>query len=321
LLRDLFFSHRAQTVCSLQLPAVMNETSINRRAFLRSTAASLVALNANPALVLRAAPVSLRIGVIDPASSRALDAAPSARNHGITMGVDEAKRAAELFGGAVEQIPLKIGDLGRAQLSAVIGDDNVEACAGLARMAAQHRILFMNVGCADDSLRVRGCETFTFHVAPSGAMFRDALAQSGRRDHASATAWDGSLTRFGADSLNQRFRAAFGRPMTSEAWTAWFAVKVLWELSLRAKSSSAIALRNYLERDSTQFDGHKGSPLSFRRWDHQLRQPLYVVEPTANGEVRVVAELPVAGETEPFRAALDRLGTPQRSSAPCGRGL
>jgi len=235
------------------------------------------------------------------------------------MGVDEAKRAAELFGGAVEQIPLQIGDLGRAQLSAVIGDDNGETCAALARAAARHRILFMNVGCADDALRVRACETFTFHVAPSEAMFRDALAQSGRRDRASATAWDGLLTRFGADSLNQRFRAAFGQSMTSEAWTAWFAVKVLWESSLRAKSSSAIALRNYLERDSTQFDGQKGAPLSFRTWDHQLRQPLYVVEPTPNGGARVVAELPVAGETESFRAALDRLGTPQGSSAPCGR--
>jgi len=262
----------------------------------------------------------LRIGIINSASARPPAAALVARNHGIALGIDEARRAAELFGGAIEQIPLKIDDVGRARLSAVIGNDDVETCAAMSRVAAEHRILFMNVGCGDDALRGRGCGTFTFHVAPSAAMLRDAVSQSGRGDRASATAWDASLTRFGADSLNQRFHAAFGEPMTSAAWTAWFAVKGLWESSLRAKSANATALRNYLERDSTQFDGHKGSPLSFRSWDHQLRQPLYVFEPTPNGAARVVAELPIAGENESFRAALDRLGTPQRSSAPCGRG-
>lgn len=214
---------------------------------------------------------------------------------------------------------MRIDDFGRAPIAAVIGDDDAEACAALSHAAAERRILFVNVGCTADALRADGCGSFTFHVAPSDAMLRDALAQSGRGDRASPTAWDASLVRFGADSLNQRFRAGFGRPMTAEAWTAWFAVKVLWESSLRAKSSSGVAIRDYLQRDATQFDGHKGWPLSFRAWDHQLRQPLYVLEPTANGgDARVIAELPVAGATEPFRAALDRLGAPHTSSVQCG---
>lgn len=202
-------------------------------------------------------------------------------------------------------------------MSAVIGDDDADTCAALSKAAAEHRVLFMNIGCTADALRGEGCGSFTFHVAPSVAMLRDAVSQSGRGDRASATAWDPSLARFGADSLNQRFKSDFGRPMTSEAWTGWFAVKVLWESSLRAKSSSTIAIRDYLERDTTQFDGHKGSPLSFRAWDHQLRQPLYVLEPTPSGETKVVAELPVAGATESFRAALDRLGVAPGSPVHC----
>ena len=63
--------------------------------------------------------------------------------------------------------------------------------------------------------------------------------------------------------------------MTPPAWGAWFAVKALWESSLRMKSVEPRQLADYLTRDTTQFDGHKGRPLSFRPWDHQLRQLVY----------------------------------------------
>jgi hypothetical protein len=88
------------------------------------------------------------------------------------------------------------------------------------------------------------------------------------------------------------------------------AVKVLWESSLRARSGTAGKLTDYLNRDTTQFDGHKGMPLSFRSWDRQLRQPLYVIGASS------VIEVPANAEPgEPVRDFLDRLGTPAADSS------
>jgi ABC transporter substrate binding protein (PQQ-dependent alcohol dehydrogenase system) len=135
-------------------------------------------------------------------------------------------------------------------------------------------------------------------------------ARSAAPGATAALAWDASLTRFGADTLNERFRRRFGADMTSAAWSAWFAVKVLWESSLRMKSAARAPLADYLTRDTTRFDGHKGQPLSFRPWDHQLRQPLYAR--TATGFVEVPA---TRAPNESANDALDRLGKSTRASA------
>jgi ABC transporter substrate binding protein (PQQ-dependent alcohol dehydrogenase system) len=166
---------------------------------------------------------------------------------------------------------------------------------------------FLNVACSADVLRGASCRPTLFHVAPSDTMKRDAL--SAARAGGTVAAWHPSLERFGADTLNRRFQTRFNREMTSEAWTAWMAVKVLWESALRVRSDETGKLVGYLTRDTTQFDGHKGAPLSFRSWDRQLRQPLYVVGDSA------VVEVPVAAKPgEPVRDLLDRLGTRETDS-------
>ena len=87
--------------------------------------------------------------------------------------------------------------------------------------------------------------------------------------------WHSTLSRYGASEVNERFIRRFNRPMTSEAWNAWFAVKTLIETALRtaetAKLCEAVA--------RGRFDGHKGLPLSFDRGTRILRQPLYVIGP------------------------------------------
>jgi ABC-type branched-subunit amino acid transport system substrate-binding protein len=100
--------------------------------------------------------------------------------------------------------------------------------------------------------------------------------------------------------------------MTSGAWAAWLAIKILWESALRQKSGDGSAIAEYLTRDSTQFDGHKGQPLSFRAWDHQLRQPLYVVSADA-ADGRRIKEVPESSDGS-LRDALDRLGSGRATS-------
>jgi ABC-type branched-subunit amino acid transport system substrate-binding protein len=221
---------------------------------------------------------------------------------GLVLGVEEATRAASMFGGAVELAFISDSAFDTRGLSAVIGDDKPARCIALSSQASKAGVPFLNVACSADALRGESCRRTLYHIAPSDAMTRDAL--SAARSRGSVVAWHPSLERFGADTLNRRFRSRFNHEMTSGAWTAWMAVKILWESSLRVRSGDAGKLIEYLNRNATQFDGHKGTPLSFRSWDRQLRQPLYVIS-----DAKVI-EVPAAAKPdEMVRDALDRLGT------------
>jgi ABC transporter substrate binding protein (PQQ-dependent alcohol dehydrogenase system) len=151
-----------------------------------------------------------------------------------------------------------------------------------------------------------------FHVAPSDAMRRDAVAAAHVDGNATVVAWQPTLVRFGADTLNRRFKARFGHPMTADAWTAWLATKILWESALRVNAGDPKMLIEYLSRETTQFDGHKGVPLSFRAWDRQLRQPLFVVNDNKSIEVPIA---PASHDPPPARDLLDQLGTGAANSA------
>jgi len=133
------------------------------------------------------------------------------------------------------------------------------------------------------------------------------------------TLWHHTLSRYGATQLNERFRTRFGLPMDALGWAGWFAVKVAWEAVNRASTTRGSELVRFLESERAAFDGHKGRPLSFRPWDHQLRQPVHLVKPAAGpggGEWEVVAELPRAarGQAIASQELLDRLGDGEAES-------
>jgi ABC-type branched-subunit amino acid transport system substrate-binding protein len=259
---------------------------------------------------------TLRIGfVLADSAARTAEVRSGAR--GVRMGVEEAARSASLFGRTVQLVEgadaARLVDEGRVQ--ALLGGFATGECEALAAVAERKGVAFLSLGCNADVLRGPACRQAAFHVAPSAAMLADAAAQAGVAN-GRAAAWDARLERFGADQLNQRFRARFGEEMDSQGWVGWFAVKVLWESTLRSRSTQPVMLLRYLQGDAAQFDGHKGRPLSFRRWDHQLRQPLYVAAPgSAAGSAPVEVPHAAPGSEEPSRDLMDRLGTPQSRSA------
>ena len=127
-----------------------------------------------------------------------------------------------------------------------------------------------------------------------------------------AVGWHHELERFSARELNGRFRRRWNAPMTETSWAAWAALKLVGEAVVRAGAGDGAALAAFLE-SAPPFDGHKGEALTFRRWDHQLRQPLYVAGPRkrediggALGPFAVVAD--VGGKN------LDALGTAMADS-------
>jgi ABC transporter substrate binding protein (PQQ-dependent alcohol dehydrogenase system) len=181
----------------------------------------------------------------------------------------------------------------------------------------------MNVGCEENALRAAACGGWLFHVQASAAMYAAALAEGRGRGPGAVRAalWNPALERFGASQLNDRFRARFHLPMDGPAWAGWVAVKILWESSLRARTVQPAALAAHLEAERTEFDGHKGWPLSFRRGDHQLRQPLYLED--AKGGLKGEVPLRPAEGGASLREVLDRIAGPEPSAAcrpaPTGR--
>lgn len=124
-----------------------------------------------------------------------------------------------------------------------------------------------------------------------------------------AQAWHWAWERNGGPQLNRRFERAAGRPMTGYDWAAWVAVKAIAESVARQPRAGFAAQAQALAAGNVVVDGFKGPPLSFRRWDRQLRQPLLLAH--ADG---VVSVAPVEGVLHP-KSNLDTLGADEADTA------
>ena len=289
---------------------------LDRRAFLRcaaDTCACVIGVQTltNDQLGIRSSSLRIGIAVIGRKDAYAM------ATLGIELGLDEATRAASLLGGAVDvvgradTIANTSALVRRERLSVLLCAANADDTVEIGRACESVNTPLFNLSAADDSLRNQRCSRLTFHVCASDAMQRAALdaTNSSVRTDATIEVWNDRLERFGAAQLNDRFRSRFRRPMDSLAWTGWFAMKVAWESSLRARSTDGSATAAYLERETAQFDGQKGVPLSFRRWDRQLRQPVYVVTASKPTE-----PIPIPTSASASRQELDALGTSEEAS-------
>ncbi|MCX8520109.1 MAG: branched-chain amino acid ABC transporter substrate-binding protein [Rhodoferax sp.] len=121
----------------------------------------------------------------------------------------------------------------------------------------------------------------------------------------SALAWHPQWERNGGTQLSRRFVRVAGRPMNGQDWAAWVAVKsVVAVVAALADSprASIAEQRKALRSGQVFIDGFKGPRLSFRHWDGQLRQPLFLAH--ADG---VAALAPFDGVLHPTEV-LDTLG-------------
>lgn len=94
-------------------------------------------------------------------------------------------------------------------------------------------------------------------------------------------AWSPVLENWGASQLQGRFADLAGRPMRPRDYAAWAALRAIGEAVTRSGSADPAALRAYMLGPDFALDGFKGTALSFRPWDGQLRQPVAVVQPRA----------------------------------------
>lgn len=117
-----------------------------------------------------------------------------------------------------------------------------------------------------------------------------------------ATAWHRTHEAWGALQLQNRFRDQAGRWMTEEDYGAWLAVRAIGESATRAKSVDFDKVKAFMLGEEFALAGFKGVPLSFRRWNGQLRQPVLLAWSRS-----LVAVAPVEGFIHP-KNELDTLG-------------
>ena len=115
-----------------------------------------------------------------------------------------------------------------------------------------------------------------------------------------ALAWHAQFERFGAPQVSRRFAKAAARPMAALDWVAWLAGKAIAAAATAAPKGPASAFAKALP--TLELDGSKGTSLSFRAWDGQLRQPLLL----SDGQ-GVIALAPADGVLHP-KNNLDTLG-------------
>lgn len=115
-----------------------------------------------------------------------------------------------------------------------------------------------------------------------------------------ALGWHAQFERFGAPQVARRFARAHKRPMTAHDWSAWVAGKLLVALATAQPKGPNAAWAQALAK--TTVDGSKGTTLSLRPWDGQLRQPMLLTDGQG-----VVAQAPIEGLLHP-RNVLDTLG-------------
>jgi ABC transporter substrate binding protein (PQQ-dependent alcohol dehydrogenase system) len=123
-----------------------------------------------------------------------------------------------------------------------------------------------------------------------------------------AGAWHWSWERHGAPQLNKRFEKKADRAMSSTDWAAWMGVKTIAEAVQVKNTTDFKTLTEYFTAPDTAMDGFKGNGVSFRAWDHQLRQPLLLHTHNA-----VVDRAPLKGFLHQVNN-LDTLGFDERES-------
>ncbi len=91
------------------------------------------------------------------------------------------------------------------------------------------------------------------------------------------TLWFHGLKVPAAQAFTKRFTDKYGSPPDNQAWGDYVGVRIVLQCMAETKSTEATKLVEYLEKGAS-FDLLKDRKGSFRKWDHQLLQEMYIVK-------------------------------------------
>lgn len=99
------------------------------------------------------------------------------------------------------------------------------------------------------------------------------------------SAWDPSHEQWGAYQMQNRFFDLNRRGMRERDINAWTAVRIVGEAATRAKSGEPSKIIEYINGPDLAIAAFKGQKLTIRNWNHQLRQPILLVDGRSTASV------------------------------------
>lgn len=124
-----------------------------------------------------------------------------------------------------------------------------------------------------------------------------------------AVPWHPLWERNGGPQLSRRFAKDHKRPMMGHDWAAWIAGRAVATVLVDLPKAPVAQQLKALRGGPVAVDGFKGPRLSFRAWDGQLRQPIFLSH--VDG---VIGTAPLDGVLHP-KEVMDTLGVDEAESA------
>ncbi|MDK1481368.1 ABC transporter substrate-binding protein [Sinorhizobium sp. 6-117] len=120
------------------------------------------------------------------------------------------------------------------------------------------------------------------------------------------SAWHPASEQWGGTQIQNRFAKANGRRMLSKDMAAWTAARIIGDAATRTQSTDPEKLAAFIRADDFSIAAFKGQRLTFRKWNWQLRQPIFLGDGRSvvstspqEGFLHQVSELDTLGIDQP----------------------
>jgi len=169
---------------------------------------------------------------------------------------------------------------------------------------AKPEVIFCNVAGSDQTTFLKQYTEFGLKIDVAGGVTDTILMWNTGKDTAQGVwtvIWWGDLDNAWTKNFVSKYRQKYGFPPENQAWGDYTSLKVLAEAIKMAGTTDSKKVVEALEK--VKFDGGKGRELYYRTYDHQLMQPMYVVDIKKTGNkdkwdiFNVVAEVPGKDES------------------------
>ena len=171
----------------------------------------------------------------------------------------QVKRAAARFGGKV--VGERLYDLPPGARNLDSGHQQIQAQIPMETQEASDHDVMWVINSDDD---------FGDYLMYRTHLPRPVVGSQGLQ----ATAWDKSYTESGAMHFQNAIPRLADRPPVERDYTAWLGFRSLADAAMKSGKTTPQELKEYLLSDEFKLEGFKGQAMSFRAWDHQMRQPI-----------------------------------------------
>ena len=120
------------------------------------------------------------------------------------------------------------------------------------------------------------------------------------------SAWHPASEQWGGTQIQNRFAKANGRRMLSKDMAAWTAARIVGDAATRTQGADPKKIEAFIRSDGFSIAAFKGQKLTFRKWNWQLRQPIFLGDGRSvvstspqEGFLHQVSELDTLGVDQP----------------------